>query len=105
MLVINRLTALKVNSIKTDCRLCDGQGLYLEARGNARLWIFRYKRGGKERNLGLGSARNVTLAEARDLAATARKKLALGFDPLADKQALGRLLSPRSEAQDLRRDS
>ena len=86
MLVINQLTALKVNSIKTDCRLCDGQGLYLEARGNARLWIFRYKRGGKERNLGLGSARNVTLAEARDLAATARKKLALGFDPLADKR-------------------
>jgi integrase len=87
MIITNRLTALKVASIKSDCRLCDGQGLYLEARGNARIWIFRYKRGGKERNLGLGSARVLTLAEARELAATARKKLALGFDPVADKQA------------------
>jgi hypothetical protein len=75
VIITNRLTALKVASIRSDCRLCDGQGLYLEARGNARLWIFRYRRDDKERNLGLGSARDVTLAEARDLAAEARKKL------------------------------
>jgi integrase len=87
MIITNRLTALKVASIKSDCRLCDGQGLYLEARGAARLWIFRYKRDKKERNLGLGSARDITLAEARDLAAAARKKLAMGFDPLADRKA------------------
>ncbi len=50
-------------------------------------WLLRWAMDGKARAMGLGSAETVTLAQARQLAADARKLLANGVDPLGHKQA------------------
>ena len=41
---------------------------------------------GKRRDFGLGSTRDVTLAEAREGAAALRKQVLAGIDPLAEKK-------------------
>jgi integrase len=81
---IGRLTALFVKKHKTPGRFGDGGSLYLQiTNANARSWIFRY---GKH-HAGLGSAFNVTLEEARDLAYEYRKLLREGVDPLEARKA------------------
>ena len=50
-------------------------------------WVFRYQIDKRERAMGLGSARVVSLAEARAKANEARKLLAAGIDPLAHRNA------------------
>jgi len=61
----------------------DGNGLYLQVTGpNSRSWIFRYTFKGKERWLGLGSARDITLAKARDARDDARTQIRSGIDPV-----------------------
>jgi hypothetical protein len=64
----------------------DGDGLYLRItpQGSSS-WQFRYTIAGKRRLMGLGGCGDVGLAEARDLAAEARKKLKQGIDPLEAK--------------------
>lgn len=96
---INLLTARTVASASTDGKYSDGGGLYLRVRdgGSERLWMFRYKRGGrgsaKERTISLGPARDVTLAAARTLAARCREALVKGEDPkrAIETQSLSRL--------------
>ena len=80
---INRLSALKVAKLAGKGMYPDGAGLYLQiARGGSKSWIFRYKRDGKARDMGLGSARDFSLADARERAADCRRLLADGIDPL-----------------------
>lgn len=64
----------------------DGDGLYLRItpQGSSS-WQFRYTIAGKRRLMGLGGCADVGLAEARELAAEARKKLKQGIDPLEAK--------------------
>jgi integrase len=50
-------------------------------------WQLRYERNGRERWLGLGPARLITLKQARDRARVARVQLLDGVDPLEQKQA------------------
>ena len=45
-----------------------------------------WKRAGRRREMGLGPVRDVSLAEAREAAAEARKKLRSGIDPIAEKR-------------------
>jgi len=60
----------------------DGSNLYLRVSGpNARAWVFRYMRGGKIRQLGLGKTIERSLGEARELADKMRRALASGEDP------------------------
>ena len=60
----------------------DGGCLYLQVNGPERgAWVFMYKRGGKQRPIGLGSARDVPLKDARDLAEACRRAVSLGRDP------------------------
>lgn len=72
---------------------CDGGGLYLSVRnlkggeGVARSWIFRYRRLGRLRDLGLGSTATVGLAAARERARQARQKLLDGIDPIEERTA------------------
>jgi integrase len=80
--------------ITRPVRIGDGNGLYLQiTAGGSKSWFFRYRFVGREREMGLGSAdhdgRNggVTLAEARDKAADARRVLREGQDPLECRQA------------------
>src|SRR5262245_26412259 len=70
----------------------DGGGLYLQcsvaADGSiSRSWVFRYRANGRERWMGLGPLRDVSLAEAREKAATARKRRLDGVDPIEARQA------------------
>jgi integrase len=89
-----RLTAVAVRRAKPG-RHGDGGGLYLEVKPTGRAsWVFRYMLAGKRRDMGLGAAHRggandsgVTLAEARDRAAEARRLLKAGSDPLEKREA------------------
>lgn len=69
----------------------DGDGLYLLVRdADSAFWFFRYKRGGRSREMGLGRARgrnSVTLAEAREKAGALWRMHRAGIDPLAARDA------------------
>jgi hypothetical protein len=63
-------------------RLFDGGGLYLEVTPKGgKYWRFKYRFAGKEKRLALGVYPDLSLADARELHAQARKALALGDDP------------------------
>jgi len=84
---LNRLSATQVVRIKDAGRHSDGGGLYLAVDGTGRRrWIFMYTRLGKRTELGLGSGRDLSLANARTEAAVLREKLALGLDPKVERQ-------------------
>ncbi len=71
-------------------------GLYLNITDTgARSWILRVVAYGNRRHIGLGSYEDVSLADARDLAREMRKKIAVGTDPVAERQ--GALAAARAE--------
>jgi integrase len=79
---INRLNARAVATLTENGRHADGGGLYLSISPNGgRRWVFLYRWHGKPTEIGLGSARDVTLARARELAKDARGRLAEGINP------------------------
>src|SRR6516162_2158527 len=84
------LTAKRVERTKAPGRYRDGlvRGLLLQiSDSGAKSWVLRYERHGTERMMGLGSASDFTLKEARERARQARQLLADGIDPLASKRA------------------
>jgi integrase len=84
---LNRLSALRVSKASTQGRYSDGGGLYLQvSTSGTRAWLFRFERDGKERQMGLGSARDVGLAEAREKASACRKLLLAGVDPIENRR-------------------
>lgn len=86
---INRLSARSVATIAKPGRHADGDGLYLVVdKSGAKRWVFLFRRGGKLREMGLGGAARVALAEARAQAAEIRKQLAAGLDPVAERRRL-----------------
>ncbi|WP_089173415.1 site-specific integrase [Bosea sp. AS-1] len=81
--VLGKLSAKAVAALSKPGRHSDGGGLYLSISADGRRrWVFFFAKGGKQREMGLGSARDVTLARARDLAAECRGHLAEGRDPI-----------------------
>jgi integrase len=83
-----RLSATQVANARRPGKYHDGGGLLLHVRSpDARQWVFRYQRHGRERAMGLGSLRTVTLALARTLAGQAREQLARGLDPVDARKA------------------
>jgi integrase len=83
------LTAKKVERTKTPGRYRDRdgvKGLLLQiSDSGAKSWVLRYMLDGREHMLGLGSAADFSLKEARDRARAARQLLADGVDPVAAK--------------------
>jgi hypothetical protein len=76
---LHQLTATTVAKLKEPGMHLDGGGLYLRVSATgSRGWIFRFKR----RDMGLGPYPTVSLAEAREKAAEARKHLDAGRDPI-----------------------
>lgn len=70
-------------------RLFDGGGMYLEVSPTGgKLWRMKYRFEGREKRLSLGAYPAVGLREARDKREEARKQLAQGIDPSAQKKAL-----------------
>jgi integrase len=79
---VNRLNARAVATINEHGRHADGGGLYLSVSPNGgRRWVFLYRWHGKPTEIGFGSARDVTLARARELARQARGNLAERLNP------------------------
>jgi integrase len=67
-------------------RHSDGRGLLLVVRpSGARSWILRYQVAGRRRDFGLGPWPEVSLAEARERALTARRLTKAGRDPIAER--------------------
>jgi integrase len=84
---INKLSARKVETVSKPGRHSDGGGLYLNVtESGGRSWLFMYKAGGRRREMGLGSVRDVPLTQARKVAANARQQLANDLDPLTARQ-------------------
>jgi len=82
-----KLTARKVATISEKGYYSDGGGLYLQVtETGAKSWLFRYRFGAKRPEMGLGPTHTVSLAEARELAATARRQVLAGIDPLAGRR-------------------
>lgn len=68
-------------------KLFDGEGLYLEvAPSGGRWWRLKYRWAGKEKRLSLGTYPDVTLLEARRRRDDARRQLAEGLDPSAERR-------------------
>lgn len=94
----NALTVQQVKSAKPG-RHTDGAGLQLLVKeSGARSWVFRYMLNGKSRDVGISKcpeaiallqktgARELTLSQARDVAAIYRHKVQLGIDPLTERE-------------------
>ena len=78
----NKLSASFVRSVRDEGRYSDGGNLYLQLANGGKSWVFQYQRHGRQREMGLGSARVVSLALARELRDDCQTKLARGLDPI-----------------------
>ena len=80
------LTARKVETAEPG-KHGDGRGLFLLVKPTgSRSWVLRYQLKGQRRDLGLGAYPDVTLARAREKALEARRLVADGIDPLAERK-------------------
>jgi integrase len=80
---INRLTNTKVQKTKKPGMYPDGAGLYLQVTSeDAKSWLLRYSLRGTPREMGLGSLRKVSLADARKKASECHKLLDEHIDPI-----------------------
>jgi Arm DNA-binding domain len=84
---MGRLSAASVKAAKLPGRYGDGDGLYLlVGPSGARSWMCRVQKSGKRRDIGLGSAKKVTLAQARERATKVRSQVEAGIDPIAERR-------------------
>ena len=102
---MHRLTARQVATAtlpegESKRLLHDGGGLYLQlmrsvsgdamvrsdAFGINRSWLYKYELRGKRREVGLGSLRDFSLAEARQRHRALRQQVSDGIDPLAERR-------------------
>lgn len=94
----NALTPLQVKNARPG-RHGDGGGLHLLVKENgSRFWVFRFMLNGRSRDLGLSRCPEavallrktggveLTLAQARDIAAIYRLKVKAGIDPLEERE-------------------
>lgn len=90
------LTALKVRHAKPG-KHADAHGLYLIVRDTgSKSWVLRIQHRGRRRDFGLGSARDVTLSDARATAADVRRMVRQGLDPVKER-AIWRRSAPSFE--------
>jgi integrase len=94
------LTATAIRNTKPGTkakRLWDSGGLYLEiAPSGGRWWRFAYRYGGKRKLLSLGVLKDVSLADARERRDEARKLLANGVDPSANRKEQKQQIADRA---------
>jgi len=84
----NKLTPLAIKRAKEPGLYGDGNGLYLQiSQFGTKAWLFRFMRDGAARKMGLGPLHTVSLANARQKAAEARRKLVDGIDPITHRDA------------------
>ena len=72
----------------SPAKLSDGKGMYLlVTESGSKLWRWKYRADGKEKVMALGCYPDVSLADAREAMGAARKLLAKGSDPMAQRKA------------------
>jgi integrase len=83
------ITYTQARALKTNGVFRVDRGLYAQVRrdGGSITWVFRYRRNGRTRFMGLGPLAEVNLTEARDLADEARKLIRRGLDPIEQRRA------------------
>lgn len=80
-------TAESARAGDKDFKLSDSGGLYLfVAKTGHKTWRLKYRFGGKERRLVLGTYPEITLKRARELRDDAKRALRDGFDPSLEKK-------------------
>ena len=84
-----KLTARKVATAKAG-KYSDGGNLYLiVSETGARKWVLRFTWRGRPKEMGLGTPATVPLADAREKAATARRKITQGLNPIDERKRKG----------------
>jgi len=84
---MGRLSATFVKADKAPGRYADGDGLYLVvAPGGSKSWVCRVQKEGKRRDIGLGSVKKVSLAQARDRSGKVRTQVEAGLDPILERK-------------------
>ena len=82
----NKLNVTAVKKAKKAGRYGDGGGLYLHVgKTGSQSWVFVWKRNKIKREMGLGSALDVTLKQAREKAAKCRQALENDKDPIVER--------------------
>ena len=80
------LTARKVQTAKPG-KYSDGGNLYLiVSPTGSRKWVLRFTWRGQTKEMGLGGAGSVPLGDARERAASARRKIAQGLNPIDERR-------------------
>jgi integrase len=88
MAKVDLLSAAKVKSLKAPGDYLDGRGLYLQVRSeSSKSWLLKFSMRKRAREMGLGSAFDFTLADARDTRDKYRKLIKVGVDPIAHRKA------------------
>lgn len=86
------LTIVAINHAKPKdktYRLYDEKGLYLEVtKAGGKLWRLKYRFGGKEKRLAIGTFPEISLKDARAARDAARTQLAAGIDPSEYKKLM-----------------
>ncbi len=101
----NALTARKLQTLTEPGYYLDGAGLYLQiSKSGTRSWVLRFKMNDRTREMGLGSERTRSLAEARDAARKARQLLLDGVDPIEDRRERKTAFRPHLMAPSFRQD-
>lgn len=96
------LTARKVETAKPG-KYGDGANLYLVvSKTGTKKWVLRFTFRGKPKEMGLGSAASVPLADAREKATTARRKIAQGTNPIEERKREGGIPTFGEVADDVR---
>jgi len=85
---IRKLTAMQVaRAAGRGKYLSDGGGLYLQLSATgSRSWVYRYRDGGRRREMGLGPLHTISLAEAREKALECRKLRLESIDPITARR-------------------
>src|ERR1700736_4898995 len=66
----------------------DGRGLYLQVRNeSSKSWLLKFSLHKRAREMGLGSAFDFSLADAREMRDALRKQIKPGIDPIEQRKA------------------
>ncbi|MGB9153645.1 MAG: integrase arm-type DNA-binding domain-containing protein [Alphaproteobacteria bacterium] len=95
------LTTKKIDNAKPKKKIFymfDGNGLYLQVSPQGgKYWRFKYRFDNKEQRIAFGVYPDVSLQEAREKREKARKQVAAGINPIADKKDQRRMAAISAE--------
>lgn len=85
--MLTNTEVLKAKTRPETYRMTDGRGLYLTVTPTGgKLWRYKYRHEGREKLMSFGAYPDVTLLDAREKHAQARRVLASGVDPMAQRK-------------------